>query len=277
MSEMHRDGDEDERDDVGRLLLEVLVLLLHQDGGRGGLAADVAGDDLDRPELSQRPRQAQHDAVHDRPLDAGQSDPPEGLQRVGAQAVGGLFLLVAHVLEDGHDLADHQRQGHEDGGHDHARHREHDLEAVVLQGRAEPAVPAVVDQDQGQAHHDGRHRQRQVDERRERPLPRELVAHQDQRHPHTEEQVDQDRDHGDLDAQLKGVDDVRVAQGVLERLGAALERPPEDQRRRPGDQEEEVADDQQSQAPLEDRVAGADDVALTASHGAPTSSGSRRR
>ena len=52
------------------LLLEVLVLLLDDQGGGLGLADDVARDDLDRAELAERPGQAEHDAVDDRPLDA---------------------------------------------------------------------------------------------------------------------------------------------------------------------------------------------------------------
>ena len=85
---------------------------------------DVAGDDLDRAELAERAGQAEHDAVHDRPLDAGQGDPPERLPGVGAEAAGGLLLVVADLLEHRHHLADHQRQGDEAGRHDHARSRE---------------------------------------------------------------------------------------------------------------------------------------------------------
>ena len=74
-----------------------LVLLLdHQRCGLG-LAGEVAGDDLDRAELAERAGQRQHDAVHDRPLDAGQRDPAEGLDGVGAEAARGLLLVVADL------------------------------------------------------------------------------------------------------------------------------------------------------------------------------------
>ena len=86
-----------------------------------GLAGEVAGDDLDRAELAEGAGQAQHDAVHDGPLDAGQRDPPERLAGAGAEAAGRLLLVVADLGEHRHDLADDQRQRHEAGGHDHAR------------------------------------------------------------------------------------------------------------------------------------------------------------
>ena len=176
---------------VRRLLLEVLVGLLDGEGGRLGLADDVAGDDLDRAELTERAGQAEHDAVDDGPLDAGQRDPPERLHRVGAEAPGGLLLVVADLLEHRHHLADHQRQRHEHGRHDHAGGGEDDLEAGLLQARAEPSVAAVVDQHQGQADHDRRDRERYVEHRGQHPLAGEVVADQQDRDGQAEHQVDQ--------------------------------------------------------------------------------------
>src|SRR3954453_7084734 len=65
-----RDRDQCEQEARGgrRALLEVLVLLLHARGGGGGLAGDVARHDLDGSELAERPGQAEHDAVDQRPL-----------------------------------------------------------------------------------------------------------------------------------------------------------------------------------------------------------------
>ncbi len=93
--------------------------------------ADVAGDHLDGAELAQRAGEAEDDAVHDRPLDAGQGDPAEGLPGVGPEAACGLLLVVAHLLQHRHDLADDQRQRHEDRRHDHAGRGEDHLEAGV--------------------------------------------------------------------------------------------------------------------------------------------------
>src|SRR3954452_23987944 len=65
----NRHRGEHERHGVRRALIEVLVLLLHHLRGRLGLTDHVAGHDLHGSELTQRPGKAQHDAVHDGPLD----------------------------------------------------------------------------------------------------------------------------------------------------------------------------------------------------------------
>ena len=192
----HRDERQQEGGGVGAALVEVEVLLLDDEGGGAGLAEHVARHDLDRAELAERAGQAQHDAVDDAPLDGRQRDAPEGLPRVGAEAAGRLLLLDADLLEHRHDLADDQRQGHEDGGHDDAGRGEDDLEPR-LQGGAEPAVAPAVDQDERQAHHDRRHRQRQVEQGVEQPLAGEPVAHEQDRDADAEHRVDDDGDHGD--------------------------------------------------------------------------------
>ena len=48
---------------------------------------------------------------------------------VGTEAAGRLLLVVADLVEDRDDLADHQRQRHEAGRHDHAGRVEDDLAA----------------------------------------------------------------------------------------------------------------------------------------------------
>ena len=125
----HARGRQHEGGRVGGLLVEVLVLLLDDERRRLGLAGEVAGHDLDGAELPQGAREREDHAVDDRPLDAGQRDPQEGLAGVGPEAAGGLLLVVADLGQDRHDLADDQRQGHEAGRHDHARRTEDDLEA----------------------------------------------------------------------------------------------------------------------------------------------------
>src|SRR3954469_8903029 len=69
-----RGGGEEEGGGVGGALVEALVLRLDHEGRRLGLLHDVAGHDLDRAELAEAAREGQHDAVHDRPLDARQGD-----------------------------------------------------------------------------------------------------------------------------------------------------------------------------------------------------------
>ena len=211
-------------------------------------AEHVARDDLDRAELAQRAGQAEHDAVDDAPLDGGQRDPAEGLQRVGAEAAGGLLLLVADLLEHRHDLADHQRQRHEDGGQHDAGRGEDDLEAGVLQGRAEPAGAAAVDQHQGEADDDRRDRQRQVEQGAEQPLARELVAHQQQRDPDPEDGVDDDGGDRDDHGQAQRVHGVGVVEDAAQVVQAVGERVLADEVHGPGHQQEQVGDDDDAAA-----------------------------
>src|SRR5688500_9357320 len=106
----HRDRGEQEAGRIRRPLLEVLVLLLDDEGRRLGLLGDVAGDDLDRAELTRRPGQAEHDAVHEGPADRRQRDAQERLPRPGAETLSSLLLVGADLVEYGHELADDERE-----------------------------------------------------------------------------------------------------------------------------------------------------------------------
>src|SRR3954470_13612253 len=75
----HRGDGEQERSGVGGALVEALVLGLDDEGGGLRLLDDVARDDLHGAVLPERAGEAEHNAVHDGPLDAGQGDPAEGL------------------------------------------------------------------------------------------------------------------------------------------------------------------------------------------------------
>ena len=166
-------------------------------------------------------------------------------------------------VRTGHDLADHQRQRHETGGHDHAGRVEDDLEALLLQRRPEPAVAAVVDQQQREADDDRRHRQGYVDHRGQHPLAGELVAHQQDRDRHAEDQVDQHRPERHLRGEQQRVLHVRVR----ERVGQGGRARPRTcawttRRDRPGDQEEHVAD---RRAPAAASLTGVDTL-TTACH-----------
>ena len=152
-------------------------------------------------------------------------------------------------VKDRDHLADDQRQRDEHGRHDHAGRGEDDLEADLLQGRAEPAVPAVVDEQQRQADDDGRDRERHVDERAEQPLAPELVADQQQRDAHAEHQVDEYGEHGERPGQLERVDHRLVGERVDHGAEAVGEGVLEDQRGRPGDQEEDIGEGDDPQPP----------------------------
>ena len=104
--------------------------------------------------------------------DRGQRHAQERLPARGAERRGGLLLLVADLAQDGFDLAHDERQADEDRREHHARDREDDLDAVVGEPAAEPAV-APVDEHEREADDDRRDRERQVDDRlAARALPR---------------------------------------------------------------------------------------------------------
>ena len=85
-------------------------------------------------------------------------------QREAPSVAAACSWLGADLAQHGHDLAHHERQRDEDRGQDHPGGREDDLDPVVDQPAAEPAL-AAVEQEQREPDHDRRDRERQVDER----------------------------------------------------------------------------------------------------------------
>ena len=105
---------------IRRRLVEVLEALLDEERAGSGSGRRAARRRPDRAELTERAGQAEHDAVGEGPADRREGDPPERLPAVRAQRAGRLLLVVAELLEHRARLADHQGQGHEDGGQHHA-------------------------------------------------------------------------------------------------------------------------------------------------------------
>src|SRR5678815_218930 len=134
-----------------------------------GLAADVAGDDADRAELAHRARVAEDDAVEQRPLDVRQRDAAKDLPAARAEHARRLFLLGALRLHQRNQLAGDEREGDEDRRDDDAGQREDDLQVVVAQPFAEPALEAE-DEDEDQPGDDRADRERQVDEGQQQVL-----------------------------------------------------------------------------------------------------------
>ena len=121
-----------------------------------------------RAELAERAGDGQHDAVGQAPADRRQGDPPERLPPLRAQRRGGLLLVGADLVQHRLDLADDERQRDEDARQHHAGQAEDDLEAEVVLDEP-PNQPAdAPQQDQRDADDDGRHRERQVDDRLQR-------------------------------------------------------------------------------------------------------------
>src|SRR5215471_20225565 len=88
----HRDRYQQDRCLVGARF-ELFGSLVDEKRDRLGLPDDVAGYDLDRPELADRPSQAEHDTIRERPLDRRQRDAPERLSGVGAERSRRLLLV----------------------------------------------------------------------------------------------------------------------------------------------------------------------------------------
>src|SRR6266480_3712738 len=80
----HRDRNEQDRCLVGAWF-ELFGSLVNEKGDGLGLPNDVAGYDLHRAELPDRPSQAEHNAIRERPLDRRKRDAPEALGGVGAE------------------------------------------------------------------------------------------------------------------------------------------------------------------------------------------------
>ena len=133
-----------------------------------------------RPELAEDPGGGEGDPVGEAPADGRERDPPEDLPRTGSERGGGLLLVGADLLEDRQDGA---------GDVGDARRTPSAMTIPGIekmtwmpvrgQPAAEPAGPAV-DEHEGQADHDRRDRDRQVDGGVEQAGPGEAVPGQHQ-------------------------------------------------------------------------------------------------
>ena len=164
------------------------------------------------------------------------------------------------------------------------------LEAPALEGGAEPAVPPAVHEHEGKTDHDRGDRQGQVEQGAERPLAGELVAHQQHRHPHPEDRVEDDGDDRDDDAEPQRRHHVRVLEQAPQGGQPVVEGVRHDLPQGPGDQEEQVRDHQEAQqvghrpralaaypGPGRGRRCGRRGSGEGVSHEPPPASGSRRR
>ncbi len=190
-------------------------------------------------------------------------------QRPRAEGGRRLLLLRADLLEHRQDLPDHVGERHRRRGHHDPGEREHHLDAVGGQPVAEPAPPAV-DEEQGEPHHHRRDGERDVDERVEQPRAREPVAGQDERHPHAEHRVGRDGDHHHHQGEPEGVERVRRRDRAPRRGQAVLEGPVEHRRHRDHHQQCQVAEGDHAERPA---PAGA----RAAAHAASATSNLRRR
>ena len=189
---------------------------------RVGLAANVARDHRHRAEFAHRPRIAQDHAVQQAPLDVGQRHAPEGLPAGRAEHDGGLLLVGALRLHQRDQLPRDERKGHEHGRQHDAGHGEDDLDVVFGQPGAQPALRAE-NQHVDQARHHRRHRERQVDQRRQESLAAELELGDGPGRGHAEHQIQRHRDGGGDQRQADRAPGI----GLLERLDISAETLPQ--------------------------------------------------
>ena len=102
---------------------------------------------------SPRARAVVRTTPYDAPADGRERDAPEGLKARRAERPRGLVLIGPDLAEHRDHLADDEGQRHEDRGEDDPGRREDDLDPVLGEPAAEPAVLAV-DEDQREADDD---------------------------------------------------------------------------------------------------------------------------
>jgi hypothetical protein len=178
---------------------------------RVGLAADVPAHDRHRAEFAHRPRVAQNHAVDHAPADFRQRDARENLQAAGAQGQGRLFLVAALRQHDREHLTRHQREGDEGRGDDDTGYGEDDLDVVSGQQRAEHTLRAE-QQHEDQPGNDGRHAERQIDERDQRALAPEVVTRHEPGRRDTKQGVERHRDRCREQGELNGGQSLRQQQ-----------------------------------------------------------------
>ena len=143
---------------------------------------------------------------------------PERLEAGGAQRPGGLVLVGADLAEDRDHLAHDERQRHEDRGQHDPGRGEDDLDPVLREPAAEPAVLAV-HQDQRQADDDRREGERQSDHGVDQPGPvLRRSANERHRASHAEDGVGRHGNEDGDECELEGGDERLVGERLEHRL-----------------------------------------------------------
>ena len=172
------------------------------DQQRGDFRAErqVAGDEDHRAIFADAAREGEREACYQRRQHGGQDDAGEGLPPPRPEAGGGFLDIAAEVGEDRLDGADDERQADERQRDDDAERSEGDLT-----GQQAPDPPGRrVERGQRDAGDRGRQRERQVDERRDDALAREVVPHEHPRDEQAEDRIDRRRQRRCAEAQAVG-------------------------------------------------------------------------
>ncbi|MPN10580.1 hypothetical protein SDC9_157875 [bioreactor metagenome] len=176
-----------------------------------GLAPDMTGDHGHGTEFAHGTGVAQNHPIDQTPFDIGQGDIPEGLPARGSKHDSSLLFVAALGLHQRDQLPSDEGKGHEHGGQHNAGYGKDDLNVVLGQPGAQPAI-GTEHQHIHQTCDHGRDGERQIDQGRQECLALELVLGNTPRGRHTEDQIqghgNQRRDQRKLD----GRDRIGLAQ-----------------------------------------------------------------
>ncbi len=164
------------------------------------------------------------------------------------QRVGRLLLLVTEFTQQGHDLADDERQRDEQTGDDHARQGVNHPNSKGLDPAAQQALGTV----QHDQHQPGDHRRdgkRQVNEAVGQPLAPESMPHQHQGECHPKHSIDGCRQGRDLERQAEGAQGLGRSQRCQKQSKPTAERPRREGRRGHQDQEREPTEHSRDEQP----------------------------
>jgi hypothetical protein len=207
----------------GRAGVVVLLELADDDERRDlGHHGHVARDEDHRAILAHGTRERHRKAREQRRRDGGQNHLAEGLPARCAQARGGLFEFLFHILQHRLHRAHHERQADEDQRHHDARGPKRQHDAQRLQVLPHPAI-AREQRRKRDASDGGGQRKRQIDERIDDLLARESVAHQHPSDQQAEHQVHERSDQRGAKGQPVRGQHARRAHGEPELLPAQRE------------------------------------------------------
>jgi len=264
LGEQRDDADHAQQRRHGKSRLKTVLAVQDLDVQRQGvgLAADVPRHHRHGAELAQGPGRTQDHAVEHAIADARQGDPPKHLPTARAQRHCGQLLLVTLRFHQRNQLAGHERQGHKRGGEHDAGYCEDHADVALHQPRPEPALGAK-QQDEHQARHHRRDRQRQIDERDQEHAAAELKACNGPGRRDTKHRIEGHGQQRNQQREANGAPGFRVRDGLDIRRPARAEGLVEHGGQRHGDHQPQPGQGQGDQKPAQGAALGGQGTQFT--------------